>query len=270
MTREYRRGYLQAEAAQRAADEATEIAEREAQAEDDAESDSAEPRPDDDVEIGTTPAPEPSLRETGTDTIDVSAEPASPLPRVPQSEMGEPITAWRGRTLIEAQRPDGSRVRVTSETLARYTAPAAAVEPETVESPRVEIPTPQPPGEVVAEPRAPSRVVPAVDFTLGTEVLAPASVRERIEANIAAIRIVQRLDARDRGADPDEQQTLARWSGWGGAWQVFDNQKHEWDSQRAELRELLSEREFAAARRSTVNAHYTDPALAKVMWDALV
>lgn len=272
MRREYMRGYMQAEAAQHADEEAAEIAERERQAEDDAEVDtySAETQLADAAEIVAAPAPQPSLWETSTGASARPEEPAPRLPQVPQSEMGEPLSKWRGQTLIEAERPDGSRVRVNAETLARYATPVAAVEAETVESPQVDIPTPSAPETVVAEPRAPGREVAAVDFTLGTEVLAPASVRDRIEANIAAIRVVKTLDEQDRNAEPDEQQTLARWSGWGGAWQVFDNQKHEWDQQRAELRALLTDGEFAAARRSTVNAHYTDPALAKVMWDALV
>ncbi|AHK35497.1 hypothetical protein Pd630_LPD10047 (plasmid) [Rhodococcus opacus PD630] len=214
-------------------------------------------------------ATEATPDEEADATVNGPAEQAPLLPQVPQAEMGEPITAWRGKTLIEAERPDGSRVRVSAETLARHNLPDTATQPEPVESPQVEVPTPQAPETVEAEPRAPARTVPATDFTLGTEVLVPAAVRDRIEANIAAIRIVKTLDSEGRNADPAEQAQLARWSGWGGAWQVFDNQKREWDQHRAELRTLLTDRELDAGRRSTTNAHYTDPALTKVMWDAL-
>ncbi|WP_430336177.1 DEAD/DEAH box helicase family protein [Rhodococcus sp. ACT016] len=201
-----------------------------------------------------------------------AAEPvAEALPQVPQSEMGEPLSLWAGKTLIEAERPDGSRVRVTAETLAGYSDAPAIDEPDpTIETPQAEVPVLQAPEAVEAEPRAPTPAVPAIDFELGTDVLVPVSPRDRIEANIAAIRVVKTLDRQDRAATVDEQEILARWSGWGGAWQVFDEQKHEFDPPRAELRDLLTDSEYAAARRSTVNAHYTDPALAKVMWDALV
>ncbi|NKS68259.1 DEAD/DEAH box helicase family protein [Rhodococcus hoagii] len=218
--------------------------------------------------------PKPWLTEDATTAgrpdPDQEQLPLTELPKVPQSEMGAPLSTWASKHLIEVERPDGSRVRVTAETLAQYNEPVSVDDADQgIEAPQVEAPTLIAPEAVVAEPRAPSRHVPAVDFELGTEVLVPSSVRGRIEANIDAIRVVKTLDDERRNATPDEQQTLARWSGWGGAWQVFDNQKSEYDAQRAELHDLLSDKEFAAARRSTVNAHYTDPALVDAMWDAL-
>ncbi|NKS55609.1 hypothetical protein GS500_23560 [Rhodococcus hoagii] len=62
---------------------------------------------------------------------------------------------------------------------------------------------------------------------------------------------------------------LAQWSGWGGVPQIFDTAKTEFDAERAELQELLTPREYDAARLSTVNAHYTDPAIAAAMWRAV-
>ncbi|MBM9839665.1 DEAD/DEAH box helicase family protein [Rhodococcus hoagii] len=229
-----------------------------------------------------TPAPEPAEPETPAAAVEYNGvrdlggditQAATPeaLPQVPQSEMGEPLSSWAGKTLVEAQRPDGSRVRVSAETLAGYSDAPAIDEPDpTIEAPQAEVPVLQAPEAVEAEPRAPTVDPSAVDFELGTEVRVPVSPRDRIEANIAAIRVVKTLDRQDRAATVDEQEILGRWSGWGGAWQVFDEQKHEFDPPRAELRDLLTDSEYAAARRSTVNAHYTDPALSKVMWDALV
>src|SRR5699024_3277644 len=101
------------------------------------------------------------------------------------------------------------------------------------------------------------------------EVVAPSSVRARIDANLDAIEVIQRLDAAGRNATGDEQETLARWSGWGGCWQVFDASKEAHAGQRERLYSLLDADEVAAARRSTLNAHYTDPAVAGAMWDAL-
>ena len=200
-------------------------------------------------------------------------EPVTELPQVPQSELGAPLSTWASAELVEAVRPDGSRVRVTRETLDRYREPAVAddTDDQALGAVAVDGPTLADPEVVAGEPRAPTltRTVPAVDFTLGAEVLAPKSVRDRIDANIAAIRMVTALDEERRFATPDEQQVLARWCGWGGAWQVFDPRKHEFDSQRAELHELLTDAEYAAARRSTPNAHYTDPAVVEAMWEAL-
>lgn len=225
----------------------------------------AEPAPSEPHREGSTPqrSAAPPAREPDPDS------PPAELPKVPQSEMGAPLSTWASKRLIEVERPDGSRVRVTAETLAQYHQPVAAAAVRDIDTPPVEAPTLIAPETIVAEPRAPARDVPAVDFELGTAVLVPASARARIEANIDAIRVVKTLDEERRNATPDEQQILARWSGWGGAWQVFDKQKSEYDAQRAELHGLLSDKEFAAARRSTVNAHYTDPALVDAMWDAL-
>jgi N12 class adenine-specific DNA methylase len=67
----------------------------------------------------------------------------------------------------------------------------------------------------------------------------------------------------------DEQAILARWSSWGAIPDVFDNESREWAAERAELRELLSDAEWDAASRTTINAHYTDPMIVRQMWRAL-
>ncbi|MGA2455025.1 MAG: helicase-related protein [Solirubrobacteraceae bacterium] len=67
----------------------------------------------------------------------------------------------------------------------------------------------------------------------------------------------------------DEQRVLARWSSWGAIPDVFDNAKDDWSAERAELRSLLSDAEWDAAARTTINAHYTDPLIARQMWRAL-
>lgn len=64
----------------------------------------------------------------------------------------------------------------------------------------------------------------------------------------------------------DEQRVLARWSSWGAIPDVFDNAKDDWSAERAELRGLLSDAEWDAAARTTINAHYTDPLIARQMW----
>lgn len=70
-------------------------------------------------------------------------------------------------------------------------------------------------------------------------------------------------------ATPQERDTLSRWSSWGAIPQVFDDQNNEWSGERRRLRDLLSPQEWDAARRTTINAHYTDPDIATAMWDTL-
>ncbi|WP_459645160.1 helicase-related protein [Kineococcus sp. NUM-3379] len=72
-----------------------------------------------------------------------------------------------------------------------------------------------------------------------------------------------------RPASAEEQQILSRWSSWGAVPAVFDEDRPEWAAARAELRELVGEDGYTAARRTTINAHFTDPAIVKLMWTAL-
>jgi len=101
----------------------------------------------------------------------------------------------------------------------------------------------------------------------GQDDLAPSGTASRVTANLATLRLLRLLEREDRPAAPEEQAVLARWSGWGAVPQVFDDDHAEFAAARAELHQLLSETECAAARRTTINAHYTDAALAKVVWD---
>lgn len=88
-----------------------------------------------------------------------------------------------------------------------------------------------------------------------------------MEANLAAIRLAHRLRDERRAATEAELPTPAAWSSWGAVPGVFDEANTEWASQRAELHELLpAEREWEAAARTTINAHYTDPRIVADMW----
>ena len=100
-------------------------------------------------------------------------------------------------------------------------------------------------------------------------VLPPSGTLSRVRANLAALHLVNQLDAENRYATADEQSVLAQWSGWGAAPEVFDPRKPRMAAERAELRDLLTDRQWAMARRNTLNAHYTDPAIASAMWGAL-
>ena len=94
----------------------------------------------------------------------------------------------------------------------------------------------------------------------------------RLKANLAAIKVVKALQAETRAATPAEQEILARWSGWGAVAAVFEGKPGEsraLTQGRQQLRTLLTDKEYAAARRNTINAHYTGTALAQAMWDGL-
>ena len=80
---------------------------------------------------------------------------------------------------------------------------------------------------------------------------------------------MQLLAAEDRPAARDEQDVLGRWSSWGAIPQIFDENRTEWDDERAQLRSLLDAASFTAARRTTINAHYTDPGYVAEVWAGL-
>ena len=86
---------------------------------------------------------------------------------------------------------------------------------------------------------------------------------------MAAIRLVRVLTDQGRAATADEQRVLARWSSWGAIPDVFDPAKIDWGRERGDLRGLLTDAEWDAAARTTLNAHYTDPLIARQMWRAM-
>jgi N12 class adenine-specific DNA methylase len=99
--------------------------------------------------------------------------------------------------------------------------------------------------------------------------LAPAGKRAKLNANIAALEVLRQLQNEHRPATPDEQRVLARWAGWGGLPEVFDDTKPEYAADRERLRGLLSDKEWAEARRNTLNAHYTDANAVAAIWKAV-
>lgn len=99
--------------------------------------------------------------------------------------------------------------------------------------------------------------------------LAPSGAKTRFTANVAAIEVARRIADEERPATAEEQQVLARWSSWGAIPQVFDNTKPEWASERAQLAGLLDKKAYDAARRTTINAHYTDAGYVAQIWKML-
>ncbi|HBC90978.1 MAG TPA: hypothetical protein DCZ00_05990, partial [Lactococcus sp.] len=98
----------------------------------------------------------------------------------------------------------------------------------------------------------------------------PATPREKVKANIAAIQLLKKLSDEKRLATVEEQEVLARYVGWGGlANQFFDSSNSTYEEQRNQLKNLISQKEYAAMRESSLTAYYTDPQLIRVMYTAL-
>ena len=88
-------------------------------------------------------------------------------------------------------------------------------------------------------------------------------------ANLAALRVLRQLQSEGRSATQSEQATLARWASWGAVPEVFDEANRRFGPIRAELHTLLSDKEWAAARRTTINAHYTSAEVVQAVWSAV-
>jgi N12 class adenine-specific DNA methylase/SAM-dependent methyltransferase len=99
--------------------------------------------------------------------------------------------------------------------------------------------------------------------------LAPAGLRAKANANLAALEVLAALRAEGRPADPAEQAVLARWSGWGALPGVFDERDTTWTALRGELRRHLDGRAWDAARRTVLNAHYSPAEVAEAIWTAV-
>ena len=109
----------------------------------------------------------------------------------------------------------------------------------------------------------------AQNFRITDDDLGVGGAKTRYGWNVAAIRTLRALEAEGRPATPQEQETLSRYVGWGGIPQAFDAQNEDWRREYAELKALLSETEYASARASTLNAHYTSPTVIRAIYDAV-
>ena len=93
--------------------------------------------------------------------------------------------------------------------------------------------------------------------------------KARFQDNIAALRLLQYLDADGQQAIPEQQQVLARYVGWGGLSDAFDGKKAEWAGEYKTLKELLPVQEYEAARASTLTSFYTPPEIIRTMYETL-
>ena len=110
---------------------------------------------------------------------------------------------------------------------------------------------------------------PAGNFHITDDHLGEGGAKQKYARNIEAIRTLYKLEEEHRGATAEEQQVLSQYVGWGGLADAFDPSKDSWAKEYAELKGLLSEDEYAAARSSTLNAHYTSPTVIRGIYDAV-
>ena len=162
---------------------------------------------------------------------------------------------------LRQNEPNATRPVRTEKTVAVYPAKEnnlpfdIVIQTISTESPTVE-----------AEHPAPE---PAGNFHITDDHLGEGGAKQKYARNIEAIRTLFKLEEEHRGATAEEQQVLSQYVGWGGLADAFDPDKDNWAKEYAELKGLLSEDEYAAARSSTLNAHYTSPTVIRSIYDAV-
>ena len=162
---------------------------------------------------------------------------------------------------LRQNEPNSTRPVRTEKTVAVYPAKEnnlpfdIVIQTISTESPTVE-----------AEHPAPE---PAGNFHITDDHLGEGGAKQKYARNIEAIRTLFKLEQEHRGATAEEQQVLSQYVGWGGLSDAFDPGKDSWAKEYAELKGLLSEDEYVAARSSTLNAHYTSPTVIRGIYDAV-
>ena len=178
-----------------------------------------------------------------------------------QSWDNEVINKQQFEEGLRQNEPNSTRPVRTEKTVAVYPAKEnnlpfdIVIQTISTESPTVE-----------AEHPAPE---PAGNFHITDDHLGEGGAKQKYARNIEAIRTLFKLEEEHRGATAEEQQVLSQYVGWGGLADAFDPGKDSWAKEYAELKGLLSEDEYAAARSSTLNAHYTSPMVIRSIYDAV-
>ncbi|MCC0565577.1 DEAD/DEAH box helicase family protein [Brevibacillus borstelensis] len=137
--------------------------------------------------------------------------------------------------------------------------------PETVSQPDTSLSSDGAAGR--AAPARPS--IPAVNYRITDDELGHGGAKTKFKWNMEAIWLLNKLEQEQRQATADEQAVLARYVGWGGIPQAFDEANTQWAAEYAELKNVLEPDEYASARASTLNAHYTSVTVIKAMYDCL-
>ena len=109
----------------------------------------------------------------------------------------------------------------------------------------------------------------AQNFHISDDHLGEGGPKAKYQANVAAIKLLKHLEETTGQATPEQQEVLSRYVGWGGLADAFDPDKSAWAAEYSELKELLTPEEYAAARASTLNAHYTSPTVIRAIYEAV-
>ena len=111
--------------------------------------------------------------------------------------------------------------------------------------------------------------IPPVNFHITDDQLGYGTAKEKFRANVMAIQVLKKCERENRYASPEEQEILSNYVGWGGLPDAFDESKASWSEEYQELKDLLTKEEYAAARESTLNAHYTQPVIIESMYQVI-
>ncbi len=117
------------------------------------------------------------------------------------------------------------------------------------------------------EPEPPT--LAAENFHITDDHLGEGGPKAKFQANVNAIQLLKELEANGQQASPEQQEILSRYVGWGGVPDAFDPDNESWSKEYAQLKELLTPEEYAAARSSTLNAHYTSPTVIRAIYEAI-
>ena len=111
--------------------------------------------------------------------------------------------------------------------------------------------------------------ISGINFRISDEHLGEGSPKQKFRANMDAIHMLKKLETEERNATWQEQEILSKYVGWGGIPEAFDEKRAQWANEYQELKETLTEEEYIAARASTLNAHFTSPAIIRGIYAAL-
>ena len=169
----------------------------------------------------------------------------------------EPDISHPEQPASEATEPE--QPQFTTETVAFYPGEKSQlpydIEIQTIRTTEPEPPVPQKP--------------PAENFRIMDDDLGKGGAKAKFRANMAAINLLKELEFEGAQATPEQQEILSRYVGWGGLADAFDESKDNWKDEFAELYAALTPEEYAAARASTLNAHYTSPTVIKAIYEAV-
>ena len=169
----------------------------------------------------------------------------------------EPDISHPEQPASEATEPE--QPQFTTETVAFYPGEKSQL-PYDIEIQTIRTTEPEPP-----MPQRP----PAENFRILDDDLGKGGAKEKFWRNIKAIATLKQIEAEGRNAIPEEQHILSQYVGWGGLADAFDPEKAGWRVEYDELKNALSPEEYAAARASTLNAHYTSPTVIRAIYDAV-